>query len=123
MTFDIRKPEAVRMVTTMIDELCETFPGELFNVDITEIDVDGLQTNGMTVSQATDLVFDYVLKLNEAVRKHGRRLMIAQGPLDSQGHLAGMGPKLNALPKDIIIGSYYCAGGPYKPAWERDFPR
>ena len=38
MTFDVRKPEAVRMVTTMIDELCETFPGELFNVDITEID-------------------------------------------------------------------------------------
>lgn len=123
MTFDIRKPEAVRMVTTMIDELCETFPGELFNVDITEIDVDGLQTNGVTISQATDLVFDYVLQLNEAVRKHGRRLMIAQGPLDSQGHLAGMGPKLDALPKDIIIGSYYCAGGPYKPAWEKDFPR
>jgi len=123
MTFDIRKPEAVRMVTKMIDELCETFPGELFNVDITEIDVDGLQTNGVTISQATDLVFGYVLKLNEAVRKHGRRLMIAQGPLDSQGHLAGMGPKLDALPKDIIIGSYYCAGGPYKPAWEKDFPR
>jgi hypothetical protein len=123
MTFDVRKPEAVRMVTTMIDELCETFPGELFNVDITEIDIDGFLTNGVTVSQATDLVFDYVLQLNAAVKRHGRRLMIAQGPLDSQGHLAGMGPKLDALPKDIIIGSYYCAGGPYKPAWEKDYPR
>lgn len=123
MTFDVRKPEAVRMVTTMIDELCETFPGELFNVDITEIDIDGLQTNGVTISQATDLVFGYVLQLNAAVKKHGRRLMIAQGPLDSQGHLAGMGPKLDALPKDIIIGSYYCAGGPYQPAWEKDYPR
>ncbi len=123
MTFDVRKPEAVRMVTTMIDELCHTFPGELFNVDITEIDIDGLQTNGVTVSQATELVFGYVLQLNAAVRKHGRRLIIAQGPLDSQGHLAGMGLKLDALPKDIIIGSYYCAGGPYKPAWEKDYPR
>ncbi len=123
MTFDVRKPEAVRMVTTMIDELCQTFPGDLFNVDITEIDIDGLQTNGVSTSQATDLVFGYVLQLNDAVRKHGRRLMIAQGPLDSQGHLAGMGPKLDALPKDLIIGSYYCAGGPYQPAWEKDFPR
>ena len=123
MTFDIRKPEAVQMVTTMIDELCETFPGELFNIDITEIDIDGLQAGGVPLDQVTDLVFNYVLKLNEAVKKHGRRLMITQGPLDSQGHLAGMGPKLDSLPKDIIIGSYYCAGGPYQPAWEKDFPR
>ncbi|MDQ1255826.1 MAG: hypothetical protein QG656_420 [Candidatus Hydrogenedentes bacterium] len=123
MTFDIRKPEAVQMVTTMIDELCETFPGELFNVDITEIDIEGLEAGGLPLDQVTDLVFGYVLQLNEAVKKHGRRLMITQGPLDSQGHLAGMGPKLDLLPKDIIIGSYYCAGGPYQPAWEKDFPR
>ena len=122
-TFDVRKPEAVKMVTTMIDELCETFPGDLFTVDITEIDVDGLKASGLSVEQITDLVFEYVLKLNEAVKRHKRRLMIAQGPLDSQGHLAGMGPKLDLLPKDIIIGSYYCAGGPYQPAWEKDFPR
>ncbi len=95
MTFDVRKPEAVQMVTTMIDELCETFPGELFNVDITEVDIDGLQATGMTPDQITDLVFNYVLQLNDAVKKHGRRLMIAQGPLDSQGHLSGMGPKLD----------------------------
>ena len=123
MTFDIRKPEAVQMVTTMIDELCETFPGELFTVDITEIDIDGLQADGLSLDHVTDLVFNYVLQLNEAVKKHGRRLMITQGPLDSQGHLAGMGPKLDLLPKEIIIGSYYCAGGPYQPAWEKDFPR
>ncbi len=123
MTFDIRKPEAVDMITTMIGELCETFPGELFNVDITEIDIDGLQADGLPLDQVTDLVFAYVLKLNDAVKKHGRRLMITQGPLDSQGHLAGMGPKLDGLPKDVIIGSYYCAGGPYQPAWEKDFPR
>ena len=123
MTFDIRKPEAVQMVTTMIDELCESFPGELFNVDITEVDIDGLQAAGLTLDQITDLVFNYVLQLNETVKKHGRRLMITQGPLDSQGHLSGMGPKLDQLPKDIIIGSYYCAGGPYQPAYEKDFPR
>ena len=123
MTFDIRKPEAVRMVSTMIDELCETFPGELFAVDITEIDVEGLQAEGLSLDQVTDLVFAYVLQLNDTVRKHGRRLMVTQGPLDSQGHLSGLGPRLDALPKDIIIGSYYCAGGPYQPAWEKDFPR
>jgi hexosaminidase len=123
MTFDIRKPEAVAFVHELVDELCQTFPGKLFNVDITEIDCDGMLEQGLTVEQLTDLVYNYVLELNKMVQPHGMRLMIAQGPLDSTGHLAGMGPKLDALPKDIIIGSYYCAGGPYKPAWEKDFPR
>jgi hypothetical protein len=123
MTFDIRKPEAVAMVTTMIDELCEVFPGELFTVDITEIDIDGLQATGSSPDQVTDLVFGYVLQLSEVLRKHGRRLIITQGPLDSQGHLAGMGPKLDSLPKDLIVGSYYCAGGAFQPVWAKDFPR
>jgi hypothetical protein len=123
MTFDIRKPEAVQMVATIIDELCDAFPSEMFNIDITEIDIDALKAEGMSLDQVTGLVFDYVLKLDEAIKKHGRRLMITQGPLDSQGHLSGMGPKLDSFPKDIIIGSYYCAGGPYQPAWEKDFPR
>ena len=47
----------------------------------------------------TDLVFDYVLQLNETVKKHGRRPMITQGPLDSQGHLSGISPKLDQLSK------------------------
>jgi hypothetical protein len=123
MTWDVRKPEAVKMITTMIDELCATFPGDLFAADITEVDIEGLEATGMPPDQVTDLVFNYVLQLNEAMKKHNRRLIIAQGPLDSQGHLSGMGPKLDVLPKDIIVGSYYCAGGPYKPAWEKDFPR
>ena len=123
MTFDVRKPEAVAFVNDLVDELCETFPGDLFNVDITEIDCDGMLAAGMTLEQVTDLVYGYVLQLNAMVQRHDMRLMIAQGPLDSTGHLAGMGPKLDTLPKSIIVGSYYCAGGPYQPAWERDFPR
>lgn len=123
MTFDVRKPEAVAFVNGMVDELCVAFPGEIFNVDITEIDCDGMLAAGMTLEDVTNLVYEYVLKLNDMVQRHGMRLMIAQGPLDSTGHLAGMGPKLETLPKSIIVGSYYCAGGPYAPAWERDFPR
>ncbi len=123
MTYDIRKPEAVAFVKELVDELCQAFPGKLFNVDITEIDCDGMLAAGMTIDELTDLVFGYVLQLNEMVKRHGMRLMIAQGPLDSTGHLAGMGPKLDELPKDIIVGSYYCAGGNYQPAWEKDFPR
>ena len=123
MTYDVRKPEAVAFVQEMLDELCAVFPGELFNVDITEIDCDGMLAAGMSLEDVTNLVYEYVLKLNDMVQRHGMRLMIAQGPLDSTGHLAGMGPKLETLPKSIIVGSYYCAGGPYAPAWERDFPR
>lgn len=123
MTFDVRKPEAVAFVNDMVDELCAAFPGEIFNVDITEIDCDGMLAAGMSLEDVTNLVYEYVLKLNEMVQRHGMRLMIAQGPLDSTGHLSGMGPKLDVLPKNIIVGSYYCAGGPYAPAWERDFPR
>jgi Glycosyl hydrolase family 20, domain 2/Glycosyl hydrolase family 20, catalytic domain len=123
MTYDIRKPEAVAFVNELVDELCAAFPGRLFNVDITEIDCDGMLESGMTLEDVTDLVYGYVLQLNEMVKRHDMRLMIAQGPLDSTGHLAGMGAKLDTLPRDIIIGSYYCAGGPYSPAWEKDFPR
>lgn len=123
MTFDVRKPEAVAFVNDMVDELCAAFPGEIFNVDITEIDCDGMLAAGMSLEDVTNLVYEYVLKLNEMVQRHGMRLMIAQGPLDSTGHLSGMGTKLDVLPKNIIVGSYYCAGGPYAPAWERDFPR
>lgn len=123
MTYDVRKPEAVAFVQEMVDELCTVFPGELFNVDITEIDCDGMLAAGMSLEDITNLVYGYVLQLNETVQRHGMRLMIAQGPLDSTGHLAGMGPKLETLPKNIIVSSYYCAGGPYAPAWERDFPR
>lgn len=123
MTFDIRNPEAVGLVNDLVDDVCTTFPGTFLSVDITEIDIDGLADQGVSVEEVTDLVFDYVLKLNEMVKKHDVRLLIAQGPLDSVGHLAGMGPRLDDLPKDIIIGSYYCAGGPYAPAWEKDFPR
>lgn len=123
MTFDVRKPEAVAFVNDMVDELCAAFPGEIFNVDITEIDCDGMLAAGMSLEDVTTLVYEYVLKLNEMVQRHGMRLMIAQGPLDSTGHLSGMGPKLDVLPKNIIVGSYYCAGGPYAPAWERDFPK
>ncbi|MCU0961708.1 MAG: beta-N-acetylhexosaminidase, partial [Pirellulaceae bacterium] len=123
MTFDVRKPEAVSFVNELVDELCAAFPGTIFNVDITEIDCDGMLADGMTLEQVTDLVYGYVLQLREMVRRHGMRLMIAQGPLDSTGHLAGMGSKLDTLPRDVIVGSYYCAGGPYAPAWEKDFPR
>lgn len=122
-TFDIRKPEAVAFVKQLIDDVCVTFPGKLFNVDITEIDSDGLLASGMTSGQITDLVFNYVLQLNETVKAHNQRLMIVQGPLGSTGAMAGMGSKLSQLPKDIIVGSYYCAGGPYQPAWQTDFPR
>ena len=105
MTFDIRKPEAVAMVGEMIDELCETFPGKFFTVDITEIDCDGLKAAGMT--DRADHGPGVRIRAQaqaDGGKKHGMRLIIAQGPLDSVGHLAGMGPKLEQLPKDVDRG-------------------
>ena len=123
MTWDVRRPEAVAMIGQLVDDLCRAFPGQIFNADITEVDYEGLLASGSTPSQVTELVYQYVLKLRAMVRRHGMRLMVTQGPLDSIGHLSGLGPKLDQLPKDILIGSYYCAGGPYRPAWKTDFPR
>lgn len=122
-TFDIRKQAAVDFVHQLVDDVCTAFPGKFLNVDITEIDYDGLLASGMTNSQVTDLVFNYVQQLSAMVKAHGQQLMIIQSPLDSTDALAGMGPKINVFPKDIMIGSYYCAGGPYQPAWQVDFPR
>lgn len=123
VTWDIRKPEAVAMMQELVDDLCRAMPGTKFTVDITEIDYDALLAAGNTPEQVVEIVYQYVLKLREMVARHGKRLIIAQGPLDSIGHLAGLGPKLEQLPKDIFVGSYYCAGGPYMPAWKKDFPR
>ena len=125
-TFDIRKPEVVTFMDELIGDLFASMPGKLFTVDITEIDYDALHDadkGNLSQTQITDLIFNYVVNLSNIVKKHGARLMVIQGPLDSTGSLSGLGPKLSQLPKDIFVGSYYCAGGPYQPAWKTDFPR
>lgn len=123
MTFDIRKPEAIAFVGDLVDEICRTFPGEFLNVDITEIDMEGLKQSGTTVEQTTQLIYNYVLKLREMVRPYGMRLMIAQGPVSSTGDLGGIGPMIDKLPKDIVITSYYTAPpGVYGHACETDYP-
>lgn len=122
-TFDIRKPEAVAFVCELVDDICKALPGEYLNIDITEINYESLIADGMTPAEVTDLIFNYVLEINEVVRGNGMRLMVAQGPLDSTGHLAGMGPKMADWPAEIMFGSYYCSGGCYQPAWDNDYPR
>ena len=47
--------------------------------------------------------------------------MIAQCPLDAVGHLNGIGPVLDKLPKDIVVASYYTAD--FYGGWDKDFPR
>jgi hexosaminidase len=123
MTWDIRKPEAIAMMGRLVDDLCRAMPGRIFGVDITEVDYEGLLSGGASPKEVTEIVFRYVLALRDMVRRHNMRLLVSQGPLDSVGHLSGLGPKLDQLPRDVIVGSYYCAGGPYQPAWEKDFPR
>jgi hypothetical protein len=105
MTFDIRKPEAISFVNDLVQEVCDAFPGTFLNVDITEIDIDGLRESGTTDEQTTELIYSYVLKLRDMVRPRGMRLMIAQAGVGEIGHLGGLGPKLDLLPKDVIIGS------------------
>jgi len=125
MTWDIRNPEAVSMMHDLVSEICQAFPGAYLNVDVTEVDIDGFLNTGSTQEEVTDLIFNYILGLNDVVKQHGMHLMIAQGPLDSVGSLSGMGPKIDAgvFPQDVMIGSYYCAGGVYQPAWQVDYPR
>lgn len=120
-TIDIRKPAAVALVREMVDELCAAFPGKFFNVDITENDAAAYFSSGTRPADFNELVFQYVLKLREMVGRHGMRLMVMQGPLESTGNLAGLGPVIGKMPKDVVIGSYYTAMGIYS-GWEKDFP-
>ncbi len=123
MTFDIRKPEAVSLVLDLVREVCDTFPGKFLNVDITEIDLDGFKASGTSEEQISELTYRYLLKLREAIKPHGTRLMAAQGPLSSTGALNGLRPVLGRLPKEIVISSYYTVPpGPYGTAWATDFP-
>ena len=123
MTYDIRRRDTIEFVKELVDDICDAFPGGYVNVDMTEIDVKGYEAQGLNANDINELVYEYLLEVYEMVSNHDMRLMITQGPLDSVGHLAGLGSKLDTLPSDIIIGSYYCAGGPYRPAWKTDFPR
>ena len=120
-TIDLRKPAAVALVRDMVDELCVAFPGKFFNVDITENDSAAYSSSGTNPSDLNELIFQYVLKLREMVGRHGMRLMVMQGPLANTGYLAGLGPVIHKMPKDVVIGSYYTAMGIYS-GWENDFP-
>lgn len=120
-TIDIRKPQAQAVLRDMIDELCRAFPGKFFDVDITENDAAAFFASGTRPADFNELVFQHVLRLREIVGRHGMRLMVMQGPLANTGTLAGLGPVLGKLPKDVVIGSYYTAMGIY-PDWEKDFP-
>jgi hypothetical protein len=120
-TIDIRKPTAVTLVRDMVEELCAAFPARFFNVDITENDAAAYFSSGTPPADFNELIFQYVLTLREMVRRHGMRLMVMQGPLANTGSLAGLGPVLGKMPKDVVIGSYYTAMGIYS-GWEKDFP-
>ena len=120
-TIDVRKPATVALVRAMVEELCEAFPGKFFNVDITENDAAAYFSSGTKPADFNELIFKYVLKLREMVGRHGMRLMVMQGPLANTGVLAGLGPVIGKMPKDVVIGSYYTAMGIYS-GWEHDFP-
>ena len=120
-TIDVRNPATVALVRDMVGELCAAFPGKFFNVDITENDAAAYSSSGTNPADFNELVFQYVLKLREMVGRHGMRLMVMQGPLANTGYLAGLGPVISKMPKDVVIGSYYTAMGIYS-GWERDFP-
>jgi hypothetical protein len=120
-TIDVRKPASVALVRQMVDELCAAFPGKFFNVDITENDAAAYFSSGTRPADFNELVFQYVLKLREMVGRHGMRLIVMQGPLANTGYLAGLGPVLGKMPKDVVIGSYYTAMEVYS-GWEKDFP-
>jgi hexosaminidase len=123
MTFDIRKPEVVAFVCDLVREVCEAFPGKFLNVDVTEVDIEGLKATGTTEDQALGYIYDYLLKLRETIKPYGMRLMVAQGPLSSIGALSGLERVIDKVPKDIVITSYYTAPpGAYGTAWEKDFP-
>ena len=120
-TIDIRKPQTIALVHDMVEELCNVFPGKFFNVDITENDAAAYSSSGTRPADFNELVFQYVLKLRDMVGAHRMRLIVMQGPLGDTGYLAGLGPVLDKLPKDLVIGSYYTAMGIYS-GWEKDFP-
>ncbi len=119
-TLDIRKPEAVALMMDLLEEICRAFPGEFLNVDITEIADYGFAQSGTTPDKLNELVFQYILRLRDTVRKHGKRLMIAQCALSSGGHLNGIAPLIDRIPKDVVIASYYTAE--FYGGWDKDFP-
>ena len=119
-TIDIRKPATVALVRDMVDDvrrisrqiLQRRYHGERCRRVL-------LQRNEAGGLQRVDL--PVVLRLREMVGRHKMRLMVMQGRLGNTGYLAGLGPVIGKMPKDVVIGSYYTAMGIYS-GWEKDFP-
>jgi hypothetical protein len=120
-TVDVRNPKAVALIGDLMTEVCQAFPGKFINVDVTEIADYGFVQSGTKAEELPSLMLGYTTKLRDMVAKHHMRLMINQCRLDVGGHLNGVGPVLDKLPKDIVVASYYTAG--FYGGWEKDFPR
>jgi hypothetical protein len=99
-------------------EVCQAFPGKFINVDVTEIADYGFVQSGTKAEELPSLMLGYTTKLRDMVAKHHMRLMINQCRLDVGGHLNGVGPVLDKLPKDIVVASYYTAG--FYGGWEKE---
>jgi len=120
-TVDVRKPEAVALVSDLMEEICQTFPGKFVNIDVTEIADYGFTESGTKAEELPALMLGYVLKLRDILAKHGMRLMVAQYAMDSTGHANGIGKMIDQLPKDVAISSYYTAV--FVGGWDKDYPR
>jgi len=120
VTFDPRKGETVAFMNDLVRELCEALPGEFFNIDTNEIDVEGFNATGTKTEDLPRLVYEYVLKIRDVVRPHGKRLRSVQAQLDGVGHRNGFGFALDRIPSDVVLGMYY---GTMRGNWETDFPR
>jgi len=120
-TVDVRKPEAVALVSDLVDEICQAFPGKFVNMDITEIADYGFVQSGTKAEDLPGLMLGYTVKLRDMLARHHMQLIVGQCALDNTGHMNGIGPALDKLPKDIVVGSYYTAD--FNRSWDKDFPR
>lgn len=119
-TVDVRNPEAVKFVSNLVDEICISFPAKYLNVDVTEIDDEGYRITGTDNKELPDLLVKYISELNDVTMKHGTRLMVAQCQLGAEGHLNGLGSRIDKLPEGVAVGSYYTAE--FYGGWEHDYP-
>ncbi len=111
-TINIGKEAVYEAVDNLIGELCELFPeSPIIHMGCDEVKQDGLEKDPdaseymkkYNISSPQELYRHFIVRLNEMVKKRGKKLAIWEG-FRPDGHIE--------IPKDILIYEFECTYNP-----------
>jgi len=104
--FNLANPKLYPTLETLMEEQCELFHSSPYiHIGGDEVDMSGIAAAAAPLIQQKkfkdlhDLYCEYVVKLNEMIKKHGKRMIVWEG-------FGGTGSANVKIPTDIIVMEY-----------------